>query len=193
MQNSHSKTRSQALYHIARQQQGLFTTKQALEAGYSRNHHSYHVQAGNWVREMRGIYRLPQFPQDEEDAQLVLWYLWSRDRDEVPQGTYSYETALKIYELSDLMPARLHMTVPPNFRRFNETPRILCLHKDNLPSSDIHLMRGFAVTTPARTIIDLTRSTRIEPELVRQAAKQAISKGMLVPTVVKRIEKALKL
>ena len=60
------------LYKIACQQQGYFTAKQAKQAGYSQKHHSYHVRFENWVREIRGIYRLPYFPQDDEDAQLVL-------------------------------------------------------------------------------------------------------------------------
>ncbi len=97
------------LYKYAVRQQGMFTTKQAEAAGYQRNNHPYHVSKGNWIREMRGIYRLPMFPQDDEDAQLVLWHLWARNRDEQPQGVYSHDTALRIYDLSDLMPAKLHM------------------------------------------------------------------------------------
>ena len=85
----------QALYEVASQQQRYFTTKQAESVGYVRAHHSYHVKAGNWIREIRGIYHLSKFPQDDEDAQLVLWYLWSRSRQEVPQGVYSHDTALK--------------------------------------------------------------------------------------------------
>ena len=56
------------LYRCVVGQQGMFTTKQAEEAGYKRNNHPYHVRKGNWIREMRGIYRLPMFPQDDEDA-----------------------------------------------------------------------------------------------------------------------------
>lgn len=178
------------LYECASLQQGLFTTKQAEDAGYRRNHHSYHVKAGNWVREMRGIYRLPHFPQDDEDAQLVLWYLWSRDRTDKPQGIFSYDTALRIYELSDLMPEKLHMTVPKNFRRFNDTPNILVLYKAEISKSDIRLMRGFAVTTPTRTILDLIHSKHLDISLVKQAYNEALKKGMLPPSDEKRIKEA---
>ena len=119
----------QLLHSMASHQQGYFTTKQAEKAGYVRAHHSYHVKNGDWVREMRGVYQIPHFPQDDEDAQLVLWYLWSRNRQETPLGVYSYDTALRIYGLSDLAPAKLHMTVPVTFRRFNQIPNILFLHK----------------------------------------------------------------
>jgi predicted transcriptional regulator of viral defense system len=40
----------------------------------------------------------------------------------VPQGIYSNETALSLNDLSDLHPSKLHMTVPPSFRR-NEVPQ----------------------------------------------------------------------
>ena len=39
-----------ALMTIAQDQQGYFTTKQAIEAGYADNTHPYHVRAGNWER-----------------------------------------------------------------------------------------------------------------------------------------------
>ena len=44
---------------------------------------SYHVKAGNWLREHRGIYRLRQYPQTD-NGHLVLWSLWSRDRHGEP-------------------------------------------------------------------------------------------------------------
>ena len=178
------------LYEYASLQQGLFTTKQAEDASYRRSHHSYHTKAGNWIREMRGLYRLPHFPQNDEDAQLVLWYLWSRDQNEIPQGVYSHDTALRIYELSDIMPKKLHMTVPKKFHRFNNTPDILTLHKAELSSSDIRLMRGFAVTTPTRTILDLIQSKHLDISLVKQAFNEALKKGMLPPEKEEKIREA---
>ena len=65
----------ESLYRYAVKQHGMFTTKQAEEAGYKRNNHSYHGSMGNWIRTMRGISRLPMFSHDDEDTQLILWYL----------------------------------------------------------------------------------------------------------------------
>ncbi len=178
------------LYKYASLQEGLFTTKQAERAGYRRSHHSYHVRAGNWIREMRGLYRLSHFPQDDEDAQLVLWYLWSRDQNEIPRGVYSHDTALRVYELSDIMPKKLHITVPKKFRRFNNIPGILALHKTDLSNSHIRLMRGFAVTTPVRTILDLIHSRHLDIFLVKQAHDEALEKGMLLPGDEEKIREA---
>ena len=179
------------LYEYASQQQGFFTTKQAEMAGYQRNHHSYHVKSGNWIREMRGIYRLAHYPQDDEDAQLVLWYLWTRNLNEQPQGVYSHDTALRIYELSDLMPTKLHMTVSAKFRRLNTLPSILVLWKGNLDTADICSMRGFAVTTPRRTLLDIISSGHLEDYIVEQAFSEALAQGMLPPTDEEIVREAL--
>jgi hypothetical protein len=56
----------------------------------------------------------------------MLWYLWSQNRQEVPEGTYSHDTALSLHELSDIMPSKLHMTVPREFRRNSRIPRSWC-------------------------------------------------------------------
>jgi predicted transcriptional regulator of viral defense system len=104
------------LFAIAESQDGYFTMAQALEAGFARSTHSCHVKAGNWLREHRGIYRLRQYPRTDH-GHLVLWSLWSRDRHGVPQGVYSHATALALRDLSDANPSKLHMTVPPAFRR----------------------------------------------------------------------------
>ena len=191
MLESDSTVAKKNLYKIAHQQQGYFTAKQPKKAGYSQKHHSYHVQFKNWIREMRDIYKLPYFPQDDEDAQLVFWYLWSRDRNEKPQGVYSHETALRIYDLSDLMPSQLHMSVPWTFRCFNPILKILVLHKANLKKCDIRSIRGFAVTTPTRTILDLIKSKRIEHTQIKQILREALKRGMLPPKEEKNIRKIM--
>lgn len=80
MAQSHREA-SRRLFEFAEQQQGFFTTKQAKAAGFAENTHPYHVQAGNWIREHRGIYRLALFPAADR-PDLVLWALWSRNRNE---------------------------------------------------------------------------------------------------------------
>ena len=131
MAQSHREA-TQRLFDLAQQQQGFFTTKQAKLAGFAENTHPYHVQAGNWVREHRGIYRLAQFPLSD-GPDLALWSLWSRNRKEEIEGVFSHQTALSLHELSDLNPAKLHMTVPKHFRRSSRVPGILVLQYTDLP------------------------------------------------------------
>ena len=57
------KAAAKCLYEVAEGQEGFLTTMQAKLAGFAENTHPYHVQAGNWIRAHRGIYRLASFPQ----------------------------------------------------------------------------------------------------------------------------------
>ena len=50
------------LFGIAEAQQGFFTAKQAKAVGYFEESMVYHVKAGNWIRDHRGIYRLSKYP-----------------------------------------------------------------------------------------------------------------------------------
>jgi predicted transcriptional regulator of viral defense system len=166
------------LYQSVQAQDGFFTTRQAMDAGYSAKNHAYHVNRGTWVREERGIYRLAQFPEPE-DSDLILWALWSRDRKGRVQGVYSYQTALRIHGLTDLNPAKLHMTIPPQFRRSAPTPKILALHRDVIESRDIERRKGFGVTTVRRTLEDLAREGRVTDEVIRQGVEEGVRQGVL--------------
>ena len=177
MAQSHREA-SRQLFDVAEQQQGFFTTKQAKAAGFAENTHPYHVQAGNWIREHRGIYRLNLFPATDR-PDLVLWALWSRNRDEKVEGVYSHDTAISLYDLSDLNPSKLHMTVPMDFRRNSEIPGVLVLHYADLPENDIQTAQGFRFTRPLRTILDLIDASTVERNFIRQAVRQAITRGLI--------------
>ena len=90
------------LFEIADRQQGFFTAKQAVNCGYSRSNFHLSLASGEWIQEGKGIYRLARYPVTDR-PELVLWHLWSRNRQDIPQGVWSYATALDIHELSDVM------------------------------------------------------------------------------------------
>ncbi len=184
MAQSHREA-SRRLFEIAEQQQGFFTTKQAKAAGFAENTHPYHLQVGNWVREYRGIYRLALFPAADR-PDLVLWSLWSRNRNEEVEGVYSHETALSLYELSDVNPAKLHMTVPTDFRRNSEIPGILVLHYADLPEGDVNTARGFRFTRPLRAILDLIAADTVERTFVRQALRHAVDRGLITRQQIRK-------
>lgn len=190
------------LYAVAEAQQGYFTAKQASDAGFDPRNHPYHVNAGNWVRERRAIYRLARFPPADR-PDLILWSLWSMGRKNSTPGVFSHETALAIHELSDAMPAKLHLTVPTGFRRMAPTPKGLVLHLGVLNKQDVELRQGYLVTRPLRTLADLVEEGRLSPDLIQQAARQALDRGLvrlagiereahLAPTTRKALEKLLK-
>ena len=172
------KHQTQNLYHTAETQQGFFTAKQAKAAGFTEKNHPYHVRMGHWVREYRGIYRLATFPRPDR-PDLTLWFLWSRNRQDVPQGVYSHQTALTLYDLSDVMPAKLHMTVPPSFRRSAPLPKTLVIHRAELSKDDVGKSLGVRVTKPLRTIADLLVEASVSDDLLRQALREALARGLV--------------
>jgi len=174
-----SKESQARLFATAEAQGGFFTAKQAEEAGFNRTHHAYHVRVGNWQREHRGIYRLIQFPMPER-PDLILWSLWSRSREDQAQGVYSHQTALSIYDFSDLMPAKLHMTVPRKFRRSADIPSILVLHHGDLPAEEVEEREGYRVTCPIRAIMDV--SPEVSAEILSQAFSEAKARGLITET-----------
>lgn len=166
------------LYQMAENQHGYFTSKQAIVAGYSPFNHPYHVKQGHWIREYRSIYRLSHFPQSSE-GEFVLWSLWSKNQKDIPQGVYSHETALSLYGVSDVLPAKLHMTVPRKFRKSGKTPSVLVLHRHDLKAEDIQKRTGFSVTTPYRTIKDLIEEKAVSEDIIKQVLKEFYQQGYL--------------
>jgi predicted transcriptional regulator of viral defense system len=167
------------LFELAEVQGGYFTSKQAESLGYRANKRNYHVGAGNWIRESRGIYRLALFPRPER-PDLMIWWLWSRNRSGKPQGVYSHQTALSLHELTDLMPARIEMTVPKKFRRGVPIPQALRLHHADLRRGEIESIYGVPVTTPLRAILDLWQSEEVPRDVLRDALKEAIRQGKII-------------
>lgn len=190
MRNGRNKPANR-LYEIAEGQQGFFTTKQAKAAGFAENTHPYHVQAGNWIRDHRGIYRLSNFPQTDR-PDLMLWSLWSRNRAEMVQGIYSHQTALSLHDLSDLMPAKFDMTVPKEFRRNSKIPKVLALHFADLPENDVDDVHGVRVTKPMRTILDLLEEQEVPPDILREALQEGLRRGIIRRSEISKAKKLLR-
>src|ERR1700722_1065912 len=165
-----------ALHAIAVSQGGFFTAKQACDAGYQYSHLAYHVHSGNFERSGRGLYRLKDIPSMENED-LVRLALWSRDRGDTPQAVVSHDTALALHGLSDVMPPRVHLTVPPTFRK--SAPRGVVLHKSWLAAADVEDREGFRIATPLRTLIDAATTKSVSEEQFNKAVADALNKGLI--------------
>lgn len=166
------------LFEIAERQQGYFTYKQALAAGYYRKAANFYAKTGEWLRVKRGIYRLARFPLSDR-PDLVVWSLWSADRNGNLQGVYSHQTALSLYDLTDVNPAKFYMTVPRSFRKSTPLPKGIVLYRAELPESDVSDFTGYRVTTPLRTIRDMLEAGTMHPQEIRQGLRQAVQKGLI--------------
>ena len=164
-----------ALLAIARDQEGYFTAAQALSVGYTYRQQNHHKNRGNWLYIDHGIYRLRSYPESEHED-LIRWSLWSRNRKGELQATVSYETALAIHGLGDVMPAKVHITVPPGFRK--NVPGGCIIHRAHLEADDIEHHRGFNVTAPLRTLINVADGP-FSQDLLEDAVRDALRRGMV--------------
>ncbi len=165
---SANQTRYENLYEIVVRQAGYFTTTQAREVGFSQRSLTYYVKTGRFERIKPGLYRLVLFPASEHEDLFMAWL------DVGPKAVISHDSALALYELSDALPAQIHLTVPRSTSRRRKGVR---LHTNRLSPENITHYEGLPVTTIPRTISDVTASG-MAAELVIQAIRQAIQRGM---------------
>jgi predicted transcriptional regulator of viral defense system len=173
------------LFEIAAAQEGLFTTKQAAEAGYSPQLLIHYVHAGKAVRVRRSIYRLVHFPAGEHEELVAAW-LWAE-----LAGVVSHQSALALHGLSDALPAHIHLTLPAAWRRrrFRVPPDIV-LHHADVPAEDRTWFGAVPTTNPRRSLSDCAKDG-LSPGLLRQAAQQAIRRGLVTKSELGDVEEAL--
>ena len=78
----------------------------------------------------------------------------------------SHESALSFYELSDVSPSKVHVTLPATVRIRRAVPKHLTLHRAALDPGDVTIVAGIRVTTRERTIRDV-HANHIGRALVR--------------------------
>ena len=157
------------LYEIAEGQAGYFTVAQARQRGFSRERLSNSVKSGKFQRITGGVYRLAHFPETAYEDLFVAWLLTG------PNSAISHVSALAVYELSDVLPGKVHVTVPRTASRRRKNIR---LHTNHLDPNEITSRSGLSITTVARTIADVARSGLAE-EQVRQSIREALQRGLV--------------
>lgn len=161
-----------ALYELAAGQEGYFTTRQAGSVGYSRPLLDHHVKSGRFTRARRGVYRLVEFPTGEHEDLVIAW-LWSGR-----VGVFSHDTALALHELSDALPARLHLTLPASWtKRRLRVPDDVRVHFADVPDHERGWSGAVPVTTPLRTLRDCG-AAHLPPDLLAQAVRDGIARGL---------------
>ncbi len=173
------------LFEIAVGQGGYVTTKQAAEAGYSTHLLRKHIQAGRVTRPQRGIYRLVHFPVGDHDELVTAW-LWSEQA-----GVISHQTALSLHGLSDVLPTQVHLTLPKAWQhRRLRVPTGIVLHHADVPPEERCWFGPAPATNGSRTLSDCAQDS-LSPELLRQAAQQALRRGLLARSELADVENAL--
>jgi predicted transcriptional regulator of viral defense system len=173
------------LFETAAAQEGLFTTKQAAAAGYSPQLLIHYVHAGKAIRVRRGIYRLVHFPAGEHEGLVTAW-LWTE-----LAGVVSHQSALALLGLSDALPAHIHLTLPAAWRRRRfRVPSDIVLHHADVPPEDRTWFGAVPTTKPRRSLSDCAKDG-LSPDLLQQAAQQALRRGLVTRAEIGDVAVAL--
>jgi predicted transcriptional regulator of viral defense system len=175
MASSATQSDLAGLTALALQQGGYFDRRDAHQHGMTDSLLRYHTQRGRFDRILPGVYRLHLAPIHPHDEYLLAW-IWTNYR-----GAISHESALALYDLGDIVPAHVHVTVP---RPFHRTSAPFQVHLAPLPPQDVHMYDGVSVTTPERSIVDAA-ATGTDPDQIHTVVRDALARGLIDPDVLR--------
>ncbi len=161
------------VYELAVDQFGYFTTAQALEVGATRQSLEMMVKRDKAERVSHGVYRVNAIPVTRFDPYMEATLWPGRQR-----GVLSHETALELYEISDVNPDKIHVTVPRRFRTHRTVPSMYVLHHADLDAHEVSSFEGIPTTTAMRAIQDCHR-THLGQALLEQAIEDGFKRGLL--------------
>jgi predicted transcriptional regulator of viral defense system len=137
------------------------------------------------VRVRRGVYRLVHYPAGDHEDLTVVW-LWSEQ-----EGVFSHHTALALHDLSDVLPAQVHLTLPEEWRKRRlRVPDGVVLHYGDATEGERRWFGPVPATAPLRTLEDCA-AEHLPPELLRGAALDALERGLVTRDQLDAVEAAL--
>jgi predicted transcriptional regulator of viral defense system len=135
---------------------------------------AYHSHTGAIERLGHGVYRLADFPSSPQEPLIAASAALGKD------AIVSHESALQLYDVSDVAPSRLHFTVPRARRYVTIRADDVELHTTTRPFApgDVVQHEGFRATSLARSIVDAAR-THTGPEQIVMAVREGLRRGLL--------------
>jgi hypothetical protein len=120
-----------SLRDIAAEHGGMVTAQQAVADGISPMQLVLLARRGRLERAARGLYRFPTWPLDEL-RQYHFATLWPQSHRALRYAVVSHESAIELYNLTQLNPGVVHVTVPRKTRISRDTPTWLRLHFEDI-------------------------------------------------------------
>jgi predicted transcriptional regulator of viral defense system len=173
------------LWDVATTQLGFVTAQQAGALGVDKFALQMLVQRGTLIRVAHGVYRFPRFPVGQYDP-YMLAVLWTR----APEACLSHETALDAYEISDVNPNRIHVTVAKHRRLRRMGGDDYVIHREDLAPTQIGWWQEIPTVTPATAIAQCI-AYGTPTYLLRQAIDRGHLKGYLKAAERAELAKAL--
>lgn len=163
------------LREIALDQHGLVTAAQAVDEGIPKTELPKLAARQRVERLAHGVYRIPQVPSTpyENWALAVLW-------TGAKEACLSHDTALSAWDVSDINPDEIHVTVGPRRRIRRAGGQRYVIHRENLAINQQCYWQGIRITTLPKTIEDCI-TTGVPSYLIRQSLERG-GKTSLLPT-----------
>jgi predicted transcriptional regulator of viral defense system len=176
------------LWDVAVGQYGYATTHDARNLGIATVELAKLAARGALERVSQGVYRFPEWPVSANDH-LMEAVLWTRDA----RAALSHDTALNMYELSDINPDKLHVTIPKREKKLrrHDMPAALVVHYQDLTPEQIGWWEQIPTVTVA-TAIEQCINTHVRPDLVLQAIDAARNQGRIDEATAERQRQELR-
>jgi predicted transcriptional regulator of viral defense system len=163
------------LWEVAVDQYGYVTTRDVEALGVDRVELAKLGHRGVLDRVSQGVYRFPAWPVGVNDH-LMEAVLWPRDE----KAALSHETALYVYDLSDINPDKVHVTIPErrNPLRRKDSPASLGVHYETIEPKQIGWWESIPIVTVA-TAIDQCIAGGTRRDIVMVAIENAQAAGRI--------------
>jgi predicted transcriptional regulator of viral defense system len=163
------------LWEVALDQNGYVTSEDARKLGIPVVELGKLAYHGRLQRVAYGIYRFDELPVTPVDS-YQLAVLWAGGR-----AVLSHDTALDLYELCDINPSKIHLTVPPGYRPRRKGGQLYVVHHERLASDAIGRVEGVPAVKPRIAIAQCTRGG-VPSHLLNQAIETARARGLISVT-----------
>jgi predicted transcriptional regulator of viral defense system len=161
---------------LALERGGYFRREDAHAYGITDRLLSYHTNTGRFERVLPAVFRIARAPISQLDELFLAW-VWSRYL-----GAISHESALSLFGLSDLLPRRIQVTVPPGESRRSSR---FTIYRSELKEDEATMYEGVRATTPARSIADAA-AAGADPEQIQKAVREGIQRGLFLPDTLRK-------
>ncbi|MDR1825637.1 MAG: type IV toxin-antitoxin system AbiEi family antitoxin domain-containing protein, partial [Bifidobacteriaceae bacterium] len=166
-------THLEQLREAALDQHGYVTTAQALDLGVPQTELSKMVRRGRLDRVAHGVYQVPQVAASQYDP-YMLAVLWTG----APEACLSHDTALQAWEISDINPDRIHVTVAKTRRIARRGGEGYVLHHHDLAPDQVTWWQQIPITTVPTTIAQCI-DYGVPTYLIKQALERAGQTSLL--------------
>ena len=129
------------------------------------------VASGRWERVQRNVFRITGSPPSWRQA------LFAACLSNAPGAFVSHLSAAPLWKLPGFPSIPVEIVVPRSRRRRRDSQGVVIRRLGPLPVSDVTVLDGIPVTTPARTLIDI--GALVAHDVLEEALDDALRRGLV--------------